>query len=400
MFFAPFKVDQRIRQICELKAGDQITSSHVLRWAYSETVSDIEHHIPHWLKQGTDYLARRRAWNAFNRSERISDLGFWRQPDARTLEEMYGIKEGNENQHLEIIHDNDQFRDRRRVLGCQISQHLLEDTVDEEQEREVSHEVEKERQVQRPPRRDPATHSLRTSVREFIATGVIWDRSAFIPLFSALELPPNATKRGLLSTLDFALTIKGSDSGLNDYMRPVTWIISGGFLEDYTPALVVISPFEADQLRADIAKNQVGLHLHIYAPKVTQNQGSFEDLQFATIPPLPLAWTPPEPLMITQLNLFSGQLYLRDWEAYRQLCNYLGLYIPGDESSVSVRYQSDGFVKPGDRKGDMKTLCPFATSPLPKLRELFGLRRKGNGYSFTHIGKILSGRSLDRRDFE
>ncbi|THU98150.1 hypothetical protein K435DRAFT_721087 [Dendrothele bispora CBS 962.96] len=403
IFFAPFKVDQRIRQISKIKDNDPINSSHILRWAYAETVVDIEHHIPHWLKQGSDYLERKKAWDTFDRSGQISDLTVWRQPDAQMLEQMYGVRAVISKHFTDgSLEDSDKFKERRRTLGCDDSQSIVRDSVDEEQEREVSHEVEKERQVQRPPRRDPAQHFLRAPVRAFITTGIVTGKNAFIPLFDALGLPPNTTHPGLLSTLDFAVTIesKGYGPALNDYIRPVTWIISGGFLQDRTPALVVISPFEADQLRSDIAKNQVGLYLHTYAPKVTQNQGSFEDLRFFTVPTLPASWTPPDPLMILQLNLFAGQLYLCNWDKYKQLCSYLGLHTTGENDWTPANYQSDGFIVPEDRSGEIQRLCPFRTSPLPKLRKLFGLRRKGNGYSFTHIGKILNGRSLDKDDFE
>ncbi|THU82236.1 hypothetical protein K435DRAFT_844470 [Dendrothele bispora CBS 962.96] len=401
MFFAPFKVDQKIRQISKMKSDDVITSSHVLRWAYAETAADIEHHIPHWLKQGSDYLERKKAWDTFDRSERISDLDIWRQPDARELEQMYGGR-GETSEYFADggLEDSDKFKERRQALGCDISQFVHKDSVDEEQEREISHEVEKERRVQRPLRRDPAQHLLQTSVKEFIATGIVRDTSVFIPLFSALDLPPNTTHQGLRSTLEFATTIKDCNPALDEFMPPVTWIISGGFLWNHTPALVIISPFEADQLRSDIAKNQVGLYLHTYAPKVTQNQASFEDLRFLTVPTLPAFWTPPDSSMILQLNLFSGQLYLRNWETYKQLCGYLGLYIAGEDNCAPGHYQSDGFIMPQYRTGEIKRLCPFQTSPLPKLRELFGMRRKGNGYSITHIGKILNGGSLDKSDFE
>ncbi|THU85243.1 hypothetical protein K435DRAFT_764380 [Dendrothele bispora CBS 962.96] len=401
MFLAPFKVDQRIRQISRMKGDDAITSSHVLRWAYAETAVDIEHHIPDWLKQGSDYLKRKKAWDNFDRSGRISDLAIWRQPDARALEQMYGGRGETSRCFTDgSLEDSDKFKERRQALGCNISQFVSKDSVDEEQEREVSPEVEKERRVQRPLRGDPAQHLLRTSVREFITTGIVRDTSIFIPLFSALDLPPNTTHQGLRSTLEFATTIKDSNPALNDFMPPVTWIISGGFLWNRTPALVIISPFEADQLRSDIAKNQVGLYLHAYAPKVTQNQGSFEDLRILTVPTLPDSWTPPDSSMILQLNLFSGQLYLRDWETYKQLCHYLGLYIAREDDCAPANHQSDGFIMPQHRTGEIGRLCPFQTSPLPKLRELIGLRRKGNGYSLTHIGKILNGRSLDKSDFE
>ncbi|KAF5335877.1 hypothetical protein D9758_017243 [Tetrapyrgos nigripes] len=413
MFFAPFKVDQKIREICALDNDSPISSCHVLKWAYSETVADIEHHIPHWVQQGTDYMARKEAWEVFNGSGRISDLGVWRQPDARSLQEIYGIRSDGEGRKDLMPKVHHELQERLDTLGYQITQDKLYNIVDEEQEREVSHEVEKERQVQRPPRREPADHSLGVAVQQFVRTGVLSRKSmrkGFLPFWKLVNLQPNSTHPGLFTTLDFATTItgRGSDPGLNDFMRPVTWVISGGRTMGNSKVLVIISPYEADKLRREIAENKIGLRLHIYAPKVAQNQDFFEDLSFLTIPD-PRAdtlllgssaqWTTPDPLMITQLNLFAGQLYFRDWDEYKRLCDYLGLYIPSESSSEEVPHQSDGFVLREHRRGDMKVLCPFEASPLPRLRELFGLRRKGNGYSFTHIGKILSGRSLDRRNF-
>jgi len=62
-------------------------------------------------------------------------------------------------------------------------------------------------------------------------------------------------------------------------------------------------------------------------------------------------------------------------------------------------WESDGFVTPSNRRGKMKELCKFSASPLPSLKALISLRRKGMGYESTHIGRILHGGSLTRDDF-
>ncbi|KAK7434636.1 hypothetical protein VKT23_020102 [Stygiomarasmius scandens] len=403
MFLAPPEIDLKIRKVCDLGKDAQISSSDVLRWTYSETVMDIEHYIPNWIDQGLDYIQRKKAWNQFCVSGSMAHLAPWKQPESRTLEQMYGV--GASVYEKIPAFDGEEYRglwERCQKLGWDLSRRVINTRTDEEQEREVSAEIEKEQQVEKPPQKNPATHSLSFGLESFVKGGVITNINDFEPLLGTLGLPAKASHPGLLATKDFGITIRGYRPALDDYMRPVTWIISGGSLRDGTSALVVISPFEADRLRSDIVlyHEQSGLHLHVYTPKVTQNRGSSDDLRFLAIPPLSPTWHHPCPHMMMQLDLFAGQLYLPNWEAYKRLCNYLGLYIPNNDNSEVVKCQSDGFIKKEDRIGIMQTECPFTISPLPKLKELFGLRRKGNGYAFTHIGKILAGNSLEKRDFE
>ncbi|KAF5344601.1 hypothetical protein D9758_013899 [Tetrapyrgos nigripes] len=407
-FFAPFDIDQKIRHNAGLDAQTPVSSCDVLKWACEETIAEIQHYGPHWLKQGIDYIERKKAWDTFNSSLNSSDLSPWLQREAQTLEEMYGIGD-KENTFQHVDFRTEEYREldeRCQKLGWSLAQSVSQTSVDEEQEREVANEIEVERQVQRPPRKHPETHHIDPEVERFLQNGIIpasAQSKSFIPLFRYLPVPSIPNRRvwspGLLCTVDFARTIKGLEPAIDDYMRPVTWIVSGGHLADSTPALVVISPYEANKLRSNIARNTAGLHLHLYAPRVTQSQRSFEDLDFHVIPPLPPSWKPPGRRMIIQLNLFAGQLYLRDWKTYEELCAFLGLYLPSQDASERAVYQSDGFVKSEHRNGDMQLLCPFQSSPLPALIELFGSRRKGSGYSLTHIGKIVRGRILVQEDF-
>ncbi|KAK7433509.1 hypothetical protein VKT23_020749 [Stygiomarasmius scandens] len=407
VLFAPFKIDQQIRQIAGVEGDAHVSMLNVLEWVYSETMDDIERHLPHWIKQGADYIHREKGWNNFRASKfkSIHELEVWRQPEAQTLEEMYGIKSIREASYTgpdfgTYKEEYHQINKKCDQLGFDVSsQNTSRTGVNEEQEREVSNEIEQQRETERPPPIDPADHKIRDGVQKFTETGIIPSRTDdFISLFEYFDpdktLGSEIWAKGLLSTLDFVHTVKDKPA-IGDYMRPVTWIVSGGYLntDETTPVLVVFSPYEANELRPAIEKSNK-LHLHIYAPRVTQAQHSFEDLRFHVIPPLPKS-DPPSSYasMIMQLNLFAGQLYLNNWQTYQDLCTFLGLHIARQPNG---QCEPDGFVMPEHRK----EFCRFEKSPLNMLKQLFAKRRKGNGFSMTHMGRILGGRSLAEEDFK
>ncbi len=46
--------------------------------------------------------------------------------------------------------------------------------------------------------------------------------------------------------------------------------------------------------------------------------------------------------LVTQLNIFAGQLYVTDHSAYRTLCSFLGLHLAGETDGLP--FESDGFI--------------------------------------------------------
>ena len=402
MFFAPPEIDRSIHELAGKNQSERIQVLDILRWAMLETCTDIQRHIPHWAQQGIDYERRKNAWVEFSSSGNSSVevvKSSWLQSEARNLQEMYGLSPTLTGSSGDSVLDYAAFsipvmRDRFRMLGV-LS--LSDPRMDEEQEREVSHEIERERQVERPPKAEAARHQLHEDVRKFVETGLIpTNSSAFVSLFAPLDhIAP--TSRGprvwssqLLATRDFATTIQSPFRSATDYLRPVNWIISSAPRGN----LVVLSPYEVNFLLPNIRKAKA-VHLHLYTPRVTQAMKCFDDLRFHCIPSLPLSWVPPT-REISQLNLWAGQLYLANYEAYLRLCMFLGVY-PKKDRGTSI--QLDGFIKPEHRRGEMVTLCQFTESPLPFLKELMGLRRKGTSYLSTHLGQILCARFLTEEDF-
>ncbi|PPQ75464.1 hypothetical protein CVT26_016096 [Gymnopilus dilepis] len=139
----------------------------------------------------------------------------------------------------------------------------------------------------------------------------------------------------------------------------------------------------------------------MYAPRTNQAMKPMDDLTFYCIPPLSQgtpAWTPPSLDVRCQLNIWGGQLYLDSYTTYRRLCLLLGL--SSSESLGYTEVNTDRFVPPSGRVGQMVQACLFDKSPVTMLKTLFGLRRKGMGYDMTHMGKVLSARLLIAKDFD
>jgi hypothetical protein len=389
MFFAPGEVDRRIRdRIPRQVASDgRIQAIDVLRWAMQETCEDIRHHLPYWAQQGMDHYKR---FTAYKEHEATRDLNAlrnsWLQPESRTLEEMYFARPGA------IIspemYSTPSLSERIERLGVT---RLVDVRVAEEQEREADHEVEQERHVERPPKVQPARHVIHQDIREFVNTGRLRQSSGHIsllvpidmanPLDSMTDWSPSP-----LATADFTITILGSSGkSLTDYLRPVNWILSSGPGKNST--VVVISPYEANALLPIIRKSNK-VRLHVYAPRVTSSMRSFSNLTFHTIPDaLAQPWSSPAHIR-TELNLFAGQLYFDSREEYERVCELLALSMahPGAEYC-----EVDGFVPPAYRTGRSS---PLTTSKIAILKRLIGLRRKGMGYSRTHLGQILNANPL------
>jgi hypothetical protein len=280
----------------------------------------------------------------------------------------------------------------------------------EEQERELAHEVERERENQRPPKVGPVRHHISDQVKQFIATGKLPPPSHrqttnIVPAFSVLERT-SANERSqlaafserLLVTSDFCEVVERGQIKNNitdEFLRPVNWIVSS--VVDRT-ILVIMSSFEVNRLIPEIRESSKVI-LHMYSPQVTRTTPSYAFLDFCPIPG-PNRWQPNTSL-IDELNIFSGQLYFPNYQAYQRVCGFLGLYLEETTSAKRDAIHSDGFVRKSDRQAlDMKHKSPFERSPVTLLRALIGFRRKGQSYIATHMGHILHGRMLTEADFE
>jgi hypothetical protein len=401
MFFAPPEVDRNIRRIAaKTDPNTQVTTVDILCWAIRETWTDIRQRAPYWAQQGMRHKSRYDSWSGFCNDditpEQLSDA--WLQPDLRPLADLYAPCEST-NAQSDLSALDPGIRQRCKDLGV-LS--LPSAQMEEEQEREVNREREREREVELPPKAEPAKHFLHPDVVSFVKTGIVpplHSGNAFLPVFTTLEKSSAATREAdvwsplILATVDFCKTIKPESTRgtMDQYLRPIQWILSRK--NDSDQVLVLLSPFEANRLMPVIRTSEY-VHLHVYAPRTSQHMKPSDDLQLYSIPSLPSDWTPPWAL-IDQLNVFAGQLYLRDHESYLRLCRFLG--VPTKELSNGPAIRWNLFNIPGSFE-EME--ITFSGSPLPSVMALLAIRSRGRPFAQTHMGKILHGQLLSEKDFE
>ena len=407
VFCGPTEVERNIVECSGKAFGDNIEVEDVLKWSISETHIQTRKFIPLWATQGMRQQRHAVTWSKLAKDEiPPSVVKELLETEAQSLQDRYGSGGKSEDELLLQSMDELALEPRKMEISaiqakCQMFELSLfkNAAFQEEQERELSPEDERERQIEHPPSLKPCMHSIHWDLNLFICQGTLNRLSkAFQPAFESLEntsafthFESNAWPNRLLVTNDFAHTVHAENQLLDSFLRPVHWIVSNKQAE-----FIILSPYEANELLPSIRQLKA-VTLHIYSPRTNFFTRALDDLSFCAFPAVPQ--TRPILPNIMQLNLFAGQLYLKNHNEYLQLCRFLGLCFKTlDSDDVSVSY--DGFVSPADRASFDTTMaaeCPFTTSPIEFLRVLMALRRKGQSITFSHLGRILRG-SLIRKD--
>ncbi|KAJ6561124.1 hypothetical protein DFH09DRAFT_503515 [Mycena vulgaris] len=403
LFFASADVWRRVAAATE---AQDLDSSHVLLWAIQETCTQIRDNGSLWANQGLNFDARRIALDEYCARPSPSLAAALPERESRTLAELYGVKSraGSQNEAAGLSQLQIEIRKQCQELGIDPS----DNTLSEEQERELAHEIEDERELERVPRAQPQDHRDDIGLRDFINTGVSRVDS-FISLKDCLAgttcislLPGGTIFRGekLRATKDFRqtifLSVIYSAGSMDHYLRPVRWILS----TTLSDVLVLISPFEANKW-LHLIRRSAFVSLHLYSARISRNAfRSFERLAFS----IPHRRNrPPNRQLIHELNLFAGQLFCADKASMKEVCGILGLHL----ESVNDREDLQGMVDPTGFVRDERARkalaidgCAFDSTPLPFFRELYALRRKGQGFALTHMGKILRGNDPKDPDLE
>lgn len=405
MLYAPPEIDRKIAEYCGLANSSSVQVEDVLFWCIGNTHDCTRKSVGNWATQGMRHQKRQIVWHG---NEQPNDV---LEPEAKSLQEWYGVRERDGNTEWLQSYGDDvligrssevaAIRGKMADFGADSVHHAA---LHEEQERELSPEAEQERQLERPLKVDPVKHEVHEDLVQMVKQGCLQsDSPAILPAFRTLK-NTSATDgydlstwpTGLLATEDFARTIQaGGIAKQNDFIRPVHWVLS----HRASNLLIVISPFEANELQPLICK-QDKIALHPYSPRVKQSMRRLDDLEYCSIPSRGPLDPLPELNMQIQLNLFAGQLYFRDREEYVAVSRFLGLAtrVPND----GIEITRDGFVAPKDRKQyDTETarVCTMDESPVHMLRTLVALRRKGQMFDKTHVGLLLGGELIKDNAF-
>ncbi|KAJ6458143.1 hypothetical protein C8R47DRAFT_1246692, partial [Mycena vitilis] len=406
LFFASAEIRNKIMAATDAQPNE-IDSMHVLQWAIQETLLQIKDNGSLWANQGVNFDARHTALADYQSSSisYADTVTVLRERESRTLEEFYGIVSRSTRQALPVTSMQASIQERCQQLGITPSNSALS----EEQERELAHEKEDEREVERVPGAQAHDH-LDRDLQYFIETGTFGPVNTFITLEDCLAhtswismLPEGQIfrGRGLCATRDFRDTVvlgsTPSNGSMDNFLRPVQWIISTSKSADI---LILVSPSEANKWLPAIRRSEF-VYLHLYSPRNSRNTfWPLDTLDSFTVPNE--RSVPINRYLLHELNLFAGQLFCADKRSMKEVCGILGLHL----QSVSQRgdlqgmVDSTGFVNERARRALGLEACSFVTTPLPFFRELFGARRKGQGFALAHMGQILRGNDPKDPAFE
>jgi hypothetical protein len=426
---------KRIRRLGNLKDDRQLNVADIIVSSIRETWDDAHRSLPLWATLGIRHQQQEIVWDEVAKAGELSaeHVQEYLEDEAQSLEQRYRpFPEANgasDPQNLTSKLKEAEKLTSRQAQVSQIRAKCIEvglanldstGALHEEQERELAPEIERERQIERPPPKQPASHSLHNDVVRFACSGVFNYlstapiKSGFMPAFEALAntnagklFPVKKFPSSLFVTVDFARTLHNTSSGLDAYQRPVQWVLTQSSpTAAHGMRMVIISPYEAEWIKPMLLEqkprpdSKSGLvQLRAYLPRTSLSYGSMEDLTTYVYPDTDNSATPPPPAeLVMQLNLFSGQLYLRGWEEYVRLTRYLGLLYRENEGDADVG--PDGFV--GKKSGNEEYQdCDFETSPIPFLSALIKrIRRDCLDIGKTHLGRLLGGEILRERDFD
>jgi len=382
----------------------------VLLWTMRNSWEFTKKGMPLWATQGMRHYRRRAACDLSGIVPKIP-VGIL-EPEALTLDERYGLDRQVIDEGVvcrnRIQVDNDITRAELCSIRAKCREFGLSSFGDsdlhEEQERELQPESEREQQVEPPPLTKPHKHKLHANIRQLVLTGELNSDEGVTPAWEVFNLTRGKKllniddwPENLLVSQDFAYTVRIPNDGNTDmFLRPVNWILS--FNLHRKPRYLIMSPFEVQELLPQM-RGQDRVRLHIYSPRLSLSNRSLEDLSFCAVPPVQNGWS--VPAISTTLNLFAGQLYLRDVAEYRTLCRFLGVRFQEPYQDVDV--STDGFISPETRHlqdDETAAICKFNRSPIDFLRLVTTFRRLGQTFTNSHMGKILSGELVRAMDFE
>jgi hypothetical protein len=406
-FIVPEEISTKVRERTKKPSHVPIKVSDVLCWSITETWQDLKRSMPLWAVQGERFERNKNLLCGVATTSAQAEA--FLEDEAQLLETRYRpYIQGEDSLGMLKTWDLTNSNIGKIVTRCQDFEAMGfgAATLSEEQERELAPEIEEERQIERPARLEPETHVVHPDVQYLVRTGVLrTNSSAFKPAFQALTTTSAAKffalkqfPTDLLVTSDFERTVKApggssrSSFVSDSYQRPVQFVLS--VCDAFTGAiqnLVIISPVEANNLLDTISK-EAKVTLHIFAPRANASFDSLDKLELYNVGRHYSPNRLPRSLTV-QLNLFTGSLYLRSFEEYTELCDFLGLLHSKPVEGQQV--YADGFIDPPAGRWGLRQ------SPVTFLRILLmKIRREGEGVEKTHLGKILNGIRLEEADFK
>ena len=385
-FVAPPEVHRDILKITGKSEGDSLDGYDVINWALAQSCLNIERCEPLRIMQGLSYHHRQHAAQQYFAAKReeggiveSSAAEMFIEKERQSLCDLYAPSWMKPADELSLLNLNAQDSNPEVQTLLHRWKEIDPSSVDsakvlEEHEREVAHEVEQETEIQRPPPAKPLGETVDAILKTYVQTGDSQTWRFFRTADEAIIRKSSAGRSaglyvvwpGVRVSEGFNLVVQKPASGFyDDYFRPVNWILTSKHASPVTE-LLIISQYEANQLISDITHPSSAVLLHIYEPRVTRAMSSVDSTAVLPLSSAVQNWLKLSPSLRQQLHLFAGQLYINTYEEYREW-----------------------------QRGP-----PAIMVNLTFLRAWIGIRRRGQNFSQTHMGRIVGGWNLQPEDFQ
>ena len=382
-FVAPPEVHGDILKITGKSSNDELDGYDVIHWALAQSCLNIERSEPLRIMQGLSYHCRQHLAQRYFAEEgeivESTAAEFFVEKEEQSLFDLYApssMKPTNETSLPDIsLQDSNPEVQTLLHRWKQIDPDAVDSAnVLEEHEREVAHEVEKETEIQRPPPAKRLKESVDPILKNYVQNGASETFKLFPTADKAIVRNSSAGKLAGLHKVwpnirvsnGFRTVVEKPASGYyDDYFRPVNWILASKGASPVTE-LLIISQYEANKLMSYIKHPSSAMLLHVYEPRVTRAMSSVDSTAVIPLSEATQNWLRLSAGLRRQLHLFAGQLYINTYQEYLELLT--------------------GF--------------PSMMVNLAFLKEWIGIRRRGQNFSQTHIGRIVNGWSLQPEDFQ
>ena len=384
LFVAPPEVHTDIIKVTGKRSDDRLDGYDVIRWALAQSLMHIERSEPLRIMQGLSYHRRQKVAQRYltvrlEADKRKSAAQDFVENEEQSLHDLYApstLKAPSDSSLLQVSSkDTDPEVQILLHRWNQIDPSTADGAnVQEEHEREVAHEVEQETEIQRPPRAKPLKEIVDENLEKYVKGGSLNVFDLFKYADEAIVRKSSAAKllgkkrvwNGLRVSKGFCSTVESPVSGyLDEYLRPVNWILTRK-ADQNASRLLIISQHEVNQLFGAINDPSSAVTLHIYEPKVTRTMSSVDSRAVEPLTQATQNWLKIHPSVRRQLHLFAGQLYINTHDEY-----------------LALRQEVPSFMV-----------------PLPFLKEWMAIRRRGQNFLQTHIGRVVNGWSLQESDFQ
>jgi hypothetical protein len=431
-FWASHEAHSKIKAATE--CWEDCSSKNVLHWVKQNSKDFVDTGLVYWTASAVNYCRKLAAekMTGFGETnmQRFGELCV--EEEVTKLMEMYG-QARTQKRFVEIIpswFDSllESFKNDGILLSEEVREilnNILAEVVarceelipekchftqllEEEQEKELENELEEEKEPDPPREAKPNKHRLDPAVSTAIKLGRLPEtstESTIKPLPSAFENTKMTQEfdsqihcwgSEVLVTQDFinSIILANVHENVDEFLRPPAWVVSLGRNPEQV-RLLLISPYEANELIHKFRAGQVNSILHLYTPRLLAGQKDILiDKEGLNLPPIPVS-IPRQ--VLAPLSLFAGTLYFQDAEEETAFANFLGI-IPRQGRSKDQEKAFDegklcknGFALPMHRPalmGKLQATSQFTNNPHKLVKEILRTRNQGSIPEESHVAKL------------